>query len=429
MYDLDLFVKPGHLDPAPKPFPERRWDAMPGLKVTPDLLREMKPDDLHRDMWSIDKRIEMWEEVEKLHQDARSNNAGIPPETGLYLVSGKMGAGKSLYMASVALNLWAYRAVPVFSPDSSGLCFGYRISLAEMYQFSDILPPGSCLVSDELAALSDNYGGSALRNRTLSSTLTSFRKGGSLLLGASAAEWLINPNLRVACEAMITPRRIWPSKAVQVWDELGEHKVAHVRMREGELQYPKWAYMALDGLMLPYERRRLWEDYEAALYKVKLQRRKKVPAHQVDLARFRPISVKPPTPRWAYCTSALYDTFSRVPVTDQHHITADRVREASISQPTGPQASTATAFASQVEAYLRWVINTSLVDECASRDGWCDFERLRDVAGQFNASFRGCPMTKFKKAVTALAPDACTARRVSLRDLQDVFGRGHVRGG
>ena len=55
----------------------------------------------------------------------------------------------------------------MFSPESAGLLFGYRISLEEMYGFSDILPQGSILICDELAALSDNYGAGAVRSRDI----------------------------------------------------------------------------------------------------------------------------------------------------------------------------------------------------------------------------------------------------------------------
>ena len=85
----------------------------------------------------------------------RENNPGLPPNTGIYLFSALMGEGKSLLMIAFAMLAWMFRAVPVFSSESMGALFGYRLSLPQVYNFPDVMPPGSILLLDEIAALAD----------------------------------------------------------------------------------------------------------------------------------------------------------------------------------------------------------------------------------------------------------------------------------
>ena len=228
-----------------------------------------------------------------------------------------------------------------------------------MYQFSDIFPQGAVLICDELAALADSYGSQAMRNRTLGATMTSFRKSGGLVLGASAAEWAISGHLKVSSEALITPRRAWPKKTVAVYEKqspYGNMKLVNkqVYLKTGEMEYPPFCYMGARGLKIPWERKRLEEDYRAELHKARMPARKNG-NRQDNLDRWHPIAVSSPTPATAYWASALYDSFARVPVSDQHFIGADRMRAAAVSMP--PDAGLAKPdLNAQVEAYLRWSI-------------------------------------------------------------------------
>ncbi len=408
-YDLNLFAHPGQ---APKIPPTRRWDEMPGRLVDPDVIRSMTPDDLHRDRWTIEKRIEMWQKIEAQHQRSREKSPGYPVSNGLYILSGPMGSGKSLYAVSVALAAHAKLAIPVFSPVSAGLLFGRHITLEQMYQFPDILPQGSILVCDEIAALADASGTQAMRNRTLGASMTAFRKSQGLVLGASAAEWAIAGNLRVSAEATITPSRYWPKKSVVVgytskWEEIRQR----VPLKRHELEFPEFCYMTVKGLKVPWDRRRIQEDFEQELRKARAPKHRRGP--DVDLSRWHPIKVAPPWPQLAYCASALYDTFSRVPVSDQHFIDADRIRAAAY-QAEGAGDSDGLTFSARAYDFLQWSLDTNLYDNSLAK-GYVEFERLMEGAIAFDAAtFKGVQMTAFKRAIQKHLPDACTRRRVEI---------------
>ena len=412
-YNLDLM---SYKAQAPKAPPTRRWDAMPGKLVDPDVIRSMKPDDLHRDRWSIEERVLKWNVVEAQHQEARQKHPGYPVHNGLYILSGPMGSGKSLYAVSVALSAHAFLGIPVFSPVSAGLLFGRHITLEQMYQFPDVLPQGSILVCDEIAALADASGSQAMRNRTLGASMTAFRKSQGLVLGASAAEWAIAGNLRVSAEATITPRRYWPRKNVVVkhgpnWEPITQW----VDLKPNEMEYPPFCYMKVRGLKVPWDRRRLQEDYEQELRKARTPQHRKGRA-DVDLSRWHPITVKAPWPRLAYYASALYDTFSRVPVSDQHFIDADKIRGAAF-QAEGGGESDGLTFSARVYDFLKWSIDTNLYDKALAK-GYVEFERLLEGAIAFDsATFKGVHATTFRKGVQKHLPDSCTRRRVEIEGI------------
>ena len=269
---IDLLMDHAKRHPAKKPPPVRHWDAMPGTLVTEDLIRSMREDELHRDIFSTEERARAFRAAQAGHMWARENNAGYPDHHGLYVFSAKMGEGKSLLMESIALAAWMYHAVPVFSPTSAGLLFGYRIELEQLYQVSDVVPQGSIIVLDEVAALADNFGGQAMRSRTLGATMTAFRKEGLLILAGSAAEWNIAPALKIAAEAIVTPKVYRPTKEVVVdYDDHYEPITETYYKRKNELDYPSFCYMKADALVTPWERRRVREDFEHEKWKASSQ--------------------------------------------------------------------------------------------------------------------------------------------------------------
>ena len=424
---MNLFTRPQGVEPARKPPPLRRWDEMPGQLVDQDTIRSMQPDDLHRDLWSVEKRVDLWERTHEDHLNAREENAGYPDRHGLYLVSGPMGAGKSLWMVAVAYSAWRNQAIPVFSPESAGLLFGYRISLEDMYGFCDVLPQGSILVCDEVAALADNFGGSAVRSRTLSAAMTSFRKQGGLVLGASAAEWSIAGALKVSAEAIITPKRYWPKTRIIIdYDDHWEPVYKWVSLKPHELECPPFCYMRATGLKVPWERRRMDEDYRHDLAKARMAHTRQGGHRsqaEVDLSRWRPITVASPSPRWAYQSSGLYDTFSRVPISDQYHIDADRMRAASLEgqrQATGPGEP---ELADSVLDFLRWSVTTTLYDEFFRR-GTIPWGDLYDGAGHYKPDvFKRMPMAQFQRGVKAVLPVGCTKRLVQIEAIMGKIGQ------
>jgi hypothetical protein len=235
-----------------------------------------------------------------------------------------MGEGKSHLMLCYALLAWMFRAVPVFSSESMGALFGYGIRLDEVYNFSDVLPPGSILLVDELAAIADSMAGQANRGRVLHAGLTSFRKGGNLALTATASEWNISPQLKIAMRAVIEPKRTRPTKRVVTsYDSRGRPKLAQLYLREHELEYPRFCYLKAEGLLAPWVGRRAHEDYRQALHESRNPRRQ--PGKAMD-PRWKPSKVLTPSPFYMDLASKLYDTHMRVPTSDSHSIDADVMR-------------------------------------------------------------------------------------------------------
>ena len=361
----------------------------------------MKADDLRRDIWTPEKRLRHWQAAERLHLKAREEHPGYPHNTGLYIFSAPMGAGKSLKMICIALSAYIRLGIPVFSPTSAGLLFGNHISLAELYQFSDVLPQGAVLVCDEVAALADSRGGQAMRTRTLAATMTSFRKSGGLALAGTAAEWSIDGNLRVSAQAIIEPSQSWPHKQVIIdYDDHWQPVYRRVPMKSGEMQYPPFAYLQARGLQIPWERRRVMEDYAQEVRKAKIPKSHQGP--DIDLSRWKPIKVVAPSPKFAFNASALYDSFSRVPVSDAYFIDADKMRAAA-RQGDGEEGNGYNLRA-RVGEFLKWSPETTLYD-FALASGWVKFDRLLEGAIVFDAAtFKGVKMAPFQRAMRHLIP-------------------------
>ena len=413
-----------HMDniPSRKPPPVRRWDeiARIGKPVDEDLIRSMRPDDLHRDIYTEEDRLKAWQRVEHNHHLAREQNPGYPEKHGLFLFSAGMGEGKSLLMCALALAAYVFRAVPVFSPDSAGLLFGNRIDLASLYQFSDVVPQGSVLVADEIAALADNYGGQATRSRTLGATMTSFRKGASLVLAGTAAEWSIAGQLRVTAEAVVTPRRYRPTKQVLTdFDSRKRPIYTTMTLRDNELKCPSFAYMKATALGIPWERRRVQEDYEKQLRDAQRAKRKSRNDALEDLARWRPMGFSVPPPWFMAFAAKLYDTHSRVPVSDQHAVSADVMRQEAEARQDLRDGPTQGDVAERLGALLRWSVGTRLYDEHWG-SGYIPFKDLHRGAVHFDRrTFGRMSVAAFRRHYQRVVPDGYTARRAKIEAIMD----------
>ena len=416
--EINLLTPSPYEIPAPRPFPTRRWEEIDriGVQVNEDMIRSMKYDDLHRDIFSVDDRVAMFKKAKAMHLRSREHNCGAPTGRGLYIFSAGMGEGKSHLMATIAFMAYCNRGVPVFSPDSAGLLFGQRLSLPQMYQFSDSLPQGSILVVDEVSALADAYGGQATRARTLSATMTSFRKEGTLLLAGSAAEWAINNALRVSAEGVVTPSKFRPVKNVIVgYDSSFKPQYRRYYLRDHELEYPDWCYTKARFLKTPWERLRVRDDYERKLREAEMKRAgRKV--EESDTHGWHDMKFATPGADVMYQSAGLYDSYSRVPISDQHLITADMMKaEAEKRQLEGGGA---IAPADSVAAFFRWSIGTTLYDEYWGK-GKISFEELHRTAGSYDRKvFRRMPVSRFKKIVSEVLPGGtCTARLVNLEGI------------
>jgi len=301
---------------AKKPVPDRDWTNRPGIYQGREQMEEMDADPLHRDKFSKAERLDAWDEVERWHLWARENNAGIPPTTGIYLVSAGMGAGKTLWAACEALLLWKYMAVPVFH--NMGILFGYRLSPEEMYSFADLVPPGSIVIIDEIAAVADTYGGNSTRSRTLFSTMTSFRKQGNLCFGMTAAEASVHWQLRTNVKAIIEPQTYWPTKSGIIGKSAsGRNLVGRRPAEKDELIAPDFCYLTTFALDAPWEGRRIIEDYRAEVFGKDARRKKK---------NWKTVTMPIRGPLMYTQTAKLVDTYERVPIGEQFDVGADAMK-------------------------------------------------------------------------------------------------------
>ena len=309
--------------PGPEAMAGTGLEPHRGELLTPETIRSMRSDPLHRDRYTEAQRLDAWETVNRYHMWDKKHNPGLPPANGIYLFSADMGEGKSHLMLALALLAWMFRAVPVYSSESVGALFGYRLPLAKIYNFADVVEPGSILLVDELAALADAYSGRANRGRTLHNGLTSFRKGENLALTATAAEAHISWQLRIAMKAVIEPRRKMPTKdAVVRYDYAGRPQTKKYYVREHELTYPKFCYLEATAVKSPWIGRWVPEDYRAELAKARTGGN----GQQAVDPRWKKESVVVPVPYYMDLAANLYDTFMRVPVSDAFEIGADEMR-------------------------------------------------------------------------------------------------------
>lgn len=362
---------------------------MPGVLLTPDRIESMKRDTLHRDAYSVPDRVKAWEAVNRWHMEARETNRGLPPDTGPYLFSADMGESKSHLMITYAVQAWATRAVPVFSVPSVGALFGYLLTYEEMYDFADMIPPGSILIIDEIAALLDVYTSRANRGRTLHAGLTSFRKGGTLLLTATAHEARVSWEMKSSYKAVIKPGRRYPTKQVLAAVKYFTCEPIYKTMykRAHELEYPPFCYVQARGLIAPWAGRKVFEDYDAYLADMRAANRNGAQG----ATKWKEVKVVVPNEEWMNIGGKLYDTFQRVPTSDAFGIDSKRLHEHWGRQKNNP-----------IGRFLAAAVAQGALATVVDRYGWVRQDILRDMAAEFDSSaFKGMSAAKFRGMLDA----------------------------
>ena len=412
---VELITLPKWVEPSKKPWPDRDWEKMPGTLLGPETIKAMRPDALHRDVYSEKQRLEAWSLVNNYHMWARENNPGLPPDTGIYLFSAPMGEGKSLLMIAIAMMAWLFRAVPVFSSESMGALFGYRLSLPQVYNFPDVIPPGSILLLDEIAALADAHSGQANRGRVLHAGLTSFRKSGNLALTASAAESHISWQIRVATKGVIRPQMITPTKEViTAYDYRGRPTFARMRLRESEVEYPKFCYMRAQSLRQPWQGRRVWEDYQQALRDFQQSRLTRSRGHSQLDPRWKVEKMPMAAPFYVDLAAKLYDTYARVPISDALSIGAQQMQEMAGQLRAARDGHTQEA---QVANFIAWAIQHRVFAGYAGVGG-VPYDDILMVARKHDPrAFEGFSKAALRRALGELFPGATSARRISTKAL------------
>ena len=412
---VDLVTPPKKIKPSKKPWPDRDWEKMPGTLLGPETIKAMRPDALHRDVYSEKQRLEAWSLVNDYHMWSRENNPDLPPDTGIYLFSAPMGEGKSLLMITIAMMAWMFRAVPVFSSESMGALFGYQLSLPQVYNFPDVIPPGSILLLDEIAALADAHSGQANRGRVLHAGLTSFRKSGNLALTASAAESHISWQIRVATKGVIKPQMFTPTKKViTAYDYRGRPKVAKMRLRESELKYHKFCYLRAQSLRQPWQGRMVWEDYRQALRDFQQSRLARSRGHSQLDQRWKVENVPTPSPYYMDLAAKLYDTYARVPISDALSLGAQQMQEMAGQLRAARDGHTQEA---QVANFITWAIQHRVFAGYAGV-GSVPYDDILMVARKHDPrAFEGFSKAALRRALGELFPGATSARRISIKAL------------
>ena len=413
---INLLTKPYDIEPSPKPWPDRDWDNMRGTFMGPEQIRSMKPDKLHRDRYSTAERLEAWEYVNACHHWARKWNRGKPQKTGIYLVSGAMGSGKSLWMIGVALMAWMFQAIPVFSTESLGALFGYRLDLPELFNFSDVIDDGSILLIDEVAALVDSRTGSANRGRVIHAGLTSFRKGGNLAITGTAAEHSVSWQIRASAEAVIQPKRGTPIKRVITGYDRRNKPIEKIyRLREHELKYPLFCHVFAEGLVLPWVGKRVFEDYEHQLSEARLKsssdRNRQL---REVLSKWHEQEVLCPTPYIMDLAAKLYDTFQRVPVSDALDIGSQEMAAASGAARASKMGATESQ---QFDQLLKTLRRQGVFREYG--DGKCDLDYVHAAVRAYGGKgMKGISKAQVKRLCKELYPEQTSKRMLRLSALE-----------
>ena len=54
---VELTTQPKGIEPSKKPWPDRDWEEMPSTLLGPETIKAMRPDALHRDVYSEKQRL------------------------------------------------------------------------------------------------------------------------------------------------------------------------------------------------------------------------------------------------------------------------------------------------------------------------------------------------------------------------------------
>ena len=184
-----------------------------GVHLDRSVMDEFAKDSLGRDVFTIEERIQEWEETEELYDKYKDAPIPIDPkvlrisEYGIHLNGGDMGEGKTLTATWIARH-FRRRGWNVFS--TAGFLFGQRLRLAEAYAFPDHVTPGGFIFADEVHTLVDRYSSNSVRSRTFGQSSTAMRKERVTCIGASAHTIMVGWEYKGVSESVMVPRRWYP---------------------------------------------------------------------------------------------------------------------------------------------------------------------------------------------------------------------------
>ena len=151
------------------------------------------------------------------------------------------------------------------------------------------------------------------------------------------------------------------------------------------------------------------------------QQRGRKTGHGPD-RRWQPFSFMVPAAWVLHSAGKLYDTFSRVPISDQHFISADKMRRTAEAQRRGGPGPDVEQ---QARAFLAWTV-TNDVFHLYYKAGYVEWADVLKTAVHFDkATFGRMPSTKFRALLRDLLPKGgATQRRLSLDGILEFVDGG-----
>ena len=203
--------------------PQPPLEELHGETFTPEMVGDMGPNPFGEDDYTVDQRVKAAQWLLDAYELNRQRP--IYPrvwyQPGLYLLSGKMGDGKTLCATNIGVT-YMMCGWPVYS--TAAFLFGKRFDEAQTFAFPNFITPGCFLFADEFHAIYGRYQGSATRNQTLAQATASFRKQRILCFGTTAREWLVGGDMKASILGLGYPYRSRP---------------------KGPRTAPSWAYRAI----------------------------------------------------------------------------------------------------------------------------------------------------------------------------------------
>ena len=189
--------------------PQPPLDELWGTTITPEMVGDMGEHPFGEDAYSVDHRVKAAQWLLDAYETNRHRpiipRVWCPP--GLYLLSGKMGDGKTLVCINIGV-IFMMCGWPAYSTASAQ--FGKMLDESQTFAFPDFVTPGSFMFADEIHAIYGRYQGASIRNQTMAQATAAFRKQRIYCFGATAREWLLGSDIKASVVGLGYPYRSGP---------------------------------------------------------------------------------------------------------------------------------------------------------------------------------------------------------------------------
>ena len=189
--------------------PQPPLDELHGVTITPEMVGDMPRNMFGEDSYSVDERVRSAKWLMETYEINRLRPVypRIWQEPGLYLLSGSMGGGKTMYCANLGV-IFMMCGWPPYS--TAGFLFGKRFDEVQTFAFPNFITPGCMVFADELHAIYGRYTGASIRGQTMAAATASFRKQKIYCFGTTAREWMLGPDIKASILGLGYPRHSSP---------------------------------------------------------------------------------------------------------------------------------------------------------------------------------------------------------------------------